>query len=158
MKFKSLRKNKQEKKMSMKLNDLAGVMVEGNKTAFKASAKLRTGKMINKRVVDLITPKLPVMIRGYGTTKLGQAVICNFVASAVIKYLPDNEKAVLAADAMITGAMDEFIGSFNIEEMIDEVLDGIDLSSLKTKVEPAQEAGATVLRRAADIVDTERSA
>ena len=141
--------------MAMDFKQAASVMVDGNKEAFKASAKMRTGKMINKRVVGVIAPRLPLMIRGYAQSDLGEAVIANIVAMAIIKYLPTNEKAVLAADAMIVGAADEFIGSFNIEEMIDEVLDGINLDTLKDVGNTARKSTATGLRKASDIVDTD---
>ena len=144
--------------MSLTLNEVSQVMVEGNKTAFKQGAKRRTGKMINKRVIAAITPRLPLMVRGYATTDLGEALIANTVAAALIKYMPTNERVTLAADAMITAAADDLIGSFNIEAMIDEVLDGIDLSSLKDKGEDVRESTGSVLRKAADIVEPTASA
>ena len=133
----------------MTFKDTARVLAEGNKGAFKASAKRRTGNMINQRVVGLITPRLPFWARSYAETSLGQAVICNMVAGAVIKYLPSNEKAILAADAMVTASMDDFVGSFNIEEMINDVLDGIDLSGLSNATDTAREATSSTLEKAA---------
>lgn len=144
--------------MALDFKEAASVMVAGNKEAFKASAKMRTGKMINKRVVGAIAPKLPLMVRAYAQTDLGEAVIANIVAMGVIKYLPNNEKAVLAADAMITGAADEFLGSFNLEAMVDDVLDGIDLSVLKDTTDDVRGATASGLRKASDVVDPEAKA
>ena len=138
--------------MSLTIKEISQVMTEGNKDAFKQGAKRRTGKMINKRVIGAIAPRLPLMIRSYAQTELGEALIANTVAAALIKFMPMNERVTLAADAMITAAADDFIGSFNIETMIDEILDGIDLSSLKTTTDDAREATASGLRKASDIV------
>ena len=41
-----------------------------------------------------------------------------------------NRKAVIAADAAMQAAMLELVQSFNVGEMIDEVLKGVNLSSL----------------------------
>jgi len=142
--------------MALTFRDTVEVMTEGNKTAFKQGAKRRTGAMINKRVVNAIAPRLPIMVRGYAQTPLGEAVIANMVAAVAIKYFPANEKVTLAADAMVTAAADEFIGSFNIEEMIDEILDGIDLSGLKDTTDDVREATSTVLRKASDAVEPAR--
>lgn len=139
--------------MSLTFKELGQVMVESNTGAAKQAAKRRTGNMINERVINLIQPKLPLMVRGYADSELGKAVICNAIAAGLIKYFPTNEKVLLASDAMITAAMDNFIGSFNIEQMIDEVLDGINLEPLKETTEDVRETTGSVLRKAADIVE-----
>ena len=128
-------------------------MVEGNTAAFKQGAKRRSGKMINQRVVAAIKPRLPFWAKGYVESSFGEAVLANAVAAAAIKYFPANEKVTLAADAMITAAADEFIGSFNIEEMIDDVLDGIDLSTLKDTGDDVRSATANTMRKASDFVE-----
>ena len=141
--------------MSLTIKEISSVMVEGNTAAFKQGAKRRSGKMINQRVVAAIKPRLPMMARGYLDSELGSALICNAVAAAAIKYFPANEKVTLAADAMITAAADDFIGSFNIEEMIDGVLDGIDLSTLKDTGDDVRTATAKTMRKASDLVEPE---
>jgi hypothetical protein len=59
-----------------------------------------------------------------------KAVLANLVSVAIIQFAPENEKATIAVDAMINAAMLEFAGSFNIEFMINEIIDGLDLSAL----------------------------
>ena len=114
-----------------------GVMVAANKNAAVSTAKLIAGKIINQRVVKLIRPQLPMMARGYADSALGEAVIANAVAAAIVHIAPNNEKAVLASQAMIDAAMLEFMSSFNLDEKIDDLLKGIDIKALKGETEGA---------------------
>ena len=70
------------------------------------------------------------MVRGYVDTAVGRVVIANLLNFAVSQYAPGNRKAVIAADAAMQAAMLELVQSFNVGEMIDEVLKGVNLSSL----------------------------
>ena len=135
--------------MALTIKDTANILVEGNKGAFKESAKRRTGKMLNDRLVGMIAPKLPMMVRGYADTELGRAMIASLLAGAIIHFGYKNDKLTLAADAMVTAAMDDFVGSFNLEDMVNELIDGVDLSPVTDKVAGAKETAESVLRRAA---------
>ena len=121
----------------LKAGQTADVMVAANKNAAVSSAKLIAGTIINKRVAKLIKPQLPMMARGYADSALGEAVIANAVAAAIVHIAPNNEKAVLASQAMIDAAMLTFMTSFNLDEKIDELLSGIDMDALKGKTEEA---------------------
>jgi hypothetical protein len=112
------------------LSQTAAVLVGANTEAAKLAASVTVGNIINTRVTNIITPKLPLMVRGYASTPLGKAALANMVSAAIVHFMPKNEKAMLAANAMVTAAMLEFTATFNIESMIDEVLNGLDLSSL----------------------------
>jgi hypothetical protein len=130
-------------------------MLDANKEAFKTSASRRSGKIINDRLIGLIKPKLPVMVRGYADTELGRFVMANLLAAAVVKFGTNHPKLLVAADMAVQDAADQFLGSFNLEDIINELLDGVELPS----TEPAREATASGLRKAADIVEpNERSA
>ncbi len=120
----------------MKLKQTANIMLEANKDAAGNTAKLVAGRIINARLSKIVKPKLPMYARGYAGTPIGEAVIANVVASALIHFMPSNQKVVLAADSMIQAAMLEFAGSFDIEGMVDELLDGVKLPEF-TKTEEA---------------------
>ena len=77
--------------MSMTLQELSTVMVEQNKSAFKTSATRRSGKIFNDRVINLIKPRLPMMVKGYADTDLGRFVIANAVAAAIV---PDSKVVI----------------------------------------------------------------
>ena len=144
--------------MSMTLQELSTVMVEQNKSAFRTSATRRSGKIFNDRVINLIKPRLPLMVKAYADTDLGRFVIANTVAAAIVKFGATNEKLLILADAGIQDAADDFLGSFNLEEMVNDLIDGIDVSGLTTAADNGREATASGLRMAADVVDTDRSA
>ena len=135
--------------MSLTISELSAVMLDANKEAFKTSGKRRTGKIINDRLIGMIEPKLPMMVRGYANTELGRFVMANALAAAAVKFGDTQPKLLLAADMAVADAADQFLGSFNLEEIINELLDGVELPS----TEPAREATASGLRRAADAVD-----
>jgi len=142
--------------MSMDLKTLANVLAEGNKTAFKANASRRAGQMFNERVVGAIAPKLPMMVRGYAQEPWFKFVMANAVAGAIIKFGNTNEKLMLLADAGVTAASDEFLGSFDLEGIINDAIDGIDVSGLTKTSDTVREATASGLRKAADVADTEK--
>ncbi|RKX85192.1 MAG: hypothetical protein DRP57_04310 [Spirochaetes bacterium] len=130
--------------MSLKISEVANILVQGNKTAFKANASRRAGQMFNDRVVSLIAPKLPMMVRGYSSEPWFKFLLANAVAGTVIKYGAQNDKLAMLADAGINAASDDFLGSFNIEEMINQLVDGIDISGL-TAATSASTANTTVV-------------
>ncbi len=140
--------------MALTIKETANVLVAGNKGAFKDSAKRRAGKMLNDRLIGMIQPNLPLMVRGYADTELGRAAMANLLAGAVIHFGYKSEKLTLAADAMVTAAMDDFVGSFNIEAMINDLVDGVNLDGLKEASGDVRDSTATVLRKAADVAAT----
>ncbi len=137
----------------MKIKDVANILVEGNKTAFKANASRRAGSMFNERVNNLITPRLPMMVRGYAKEPWFQFILSNAVAGAIIKFGATNEKLVLLADAGVNAANDDFLGSFDFEGMINDVVDGIDITGLTKSSDSVRESTGSVLRKAADVVE-----
>lgn len=102
-----------------------GIVVDANKDAGVDSAKLIAGNIINARLSKVITPRLPMMVRGYAQSEVGEAVLANVVAGMMIHTMPDNGKVMLAAEAMINSASLKLASSFNIEEMINELLDNV---------------------------------
>lgn len=124
--------------MSLTVKQTAGAVLGQNKTAAKLAAQLTAGNVLNTRVVKLIKPQLPVLARGYAETELGKAVAANVTAAAIIHFFPTNKKAVMAAEAMITAAMANFVASFDIEGMVNELVDGINLPDLNGSEETTQ--------------------
>lgn len=108
----------------------ATAIVAANKNAAVNAAKLEAGSIVLKKVSTIAASKAPFMVRGYVDTAVGRVVIANLLNFAVSQYAPGNRKAVIAADAAMQAAMLELVQSFNIGEMLDEVLKGVNLSSL----------------------------
>jgi len=139
--------------MAIGIKDVGTILLEGNKTAFKANASRRAGAMFNDRVTNMIAPRLPMMVRGFTNEPWFRFVIANAVAGAILKFGYDNEKLVLLADAGVNAANDEFLGSFNFEELINQAIDGIDVSGLTKTSDTVREAAASGLRQASDVID-----
>lgn len=114
------------------IKETASVMISANIAAGKNAAKITIGNTLNDRVAAIVVPKLPMMVRGMALANPGitKAILANAVSAAVINFAPGNEKAQLAAEAMVNAAMLEFVGSFDIEAMINDALNGLDLSVL----------------------------
>ena len=144
--------------MALNIKDVAGILVEGNKTAFKANASRRAGSMFNDRVIGMIAPKLPMMVRGYAQEPWFKFVMANAIAGAILKFGATNDKLVMLADAGVNAANDDFLGSFDFEGIINDVVDGIDVSGLTKTSDTVREAAASGLRKASDVVDTSASA
>ena len=111
----------------LNVKDTAAVMVKANTQAIKLSAGLTAGNIINRQIVKVVRPKLPAMIRGYADSEFGEAVIANAVAAAIITMLPENKRATTAAKCMIEAASVKFVGSFNLEQMLEDALAGVAL-------------------------------
>ena len=112
------------------IKSTATAIVAANKNAAVNAAKLEAGSIVLKKVSGIAASKAPFMVRGYVDTAVGRVVIANLLNFAVSQYAPGNRKAVIAADAAMQAAMLELVQSFNVGEMIDEVLKGVNLSSL----------------------------
>ncbi len=139
--------------MSLTIKEVGQVLISGNKTAFKANASRRAGQMFNDRVAAIVAPRLPLMIRGYKDESWFRFILANAVAGAVLKFGASNEKLVMLADAGVNAGNDEFLGSFDFEGMINDVVDGIDVSGLTKTTDTVREATATGLRKASEVVE-----
>ena len=107
------------------VTDTLSILAEANKESAIDSSKIITGNIINDRVSKIITPKLPLLVRGYSETPIGKAVLANAVAGVLIHTMGQNEKVATAAECMIQSASLSLASSFNIEEMVNELLDGV---------------------------------
>lgn len=110
-------------------------IVAANKSAVVNAAKLEAGKIALTQITKVAAKKAPFIIKGYIDTPIGRVVIANLLSVAVDQYAPNNQKAKAVADAAMEAAMLEMVQSFNIAEMIDEMVKGIDISTFTTNTE-----------------------
>lgn len=110
-------------------------IVAANKSAVVNAAKLEAGKIALTQITKVAAKKAPFMIKGYIDTPIGRVVIANLLSVAVDQYAPSNQKAKAVAAAAMEAAMLEMVQSFNIAEMIDEMVKGIDISTFTTSTE-----------------------
>jgi len=126
--------------MALKVKQTANVTLAANKQALVLAGELTAGNLLNDRLAKLVTPKLPFIARAYADTPIGKAILANTVAAALIHFLPENEKAQLASGMMVQAAMVEFVGEFNIEEMVNDFLDDITLPKVTEAVTEDKDA------------------
>jgi len=117
---------------NLTIKQVASVMAAENISSAKASAKRRAGSIILTRATKLIKPSLPMMVRGYIDEPIGQVVLANIMAAAMLKYGSHNDKLALASQALMDSAMDNLVVGFDIEGKVNEILDGVDLSGYTT--------------------------
>lgn len=110
-------------------------IVAANKSAVVNAAKLEAGKIALTQITKVAAKKAPFMIKGYIDTPVGRVVIANLLSVAVDQYAPTNQKAKAVAGAAMEAAMLEMVQSFNIAEMIDEMVKGIDISTFTVNTE-----------------------
>lgn len=112
------------------IGDTLASVVATNKDAGILAASLVAGNVVNGRLAKIVTPKLPLMVRGYAQTDLGEAVIANIFAAGLMHMFPDNTRVLMATDCMIKAAAVKFASTLNIEQMVDELLAGVELPTL----------------------------
>ena len=110
-------------------------IVAANKSAVVNAAKLEAGKIALTQITKVAAKKAPFMIKGYIDTPIGRVVIANLLSVAIDQYAPNNAKAKAVAGAAMEAAMLEMVQSFNIAEMIDEMVKGIDISTFTQNAE-----------------------
>ncbi len=139
--------------MSLSIKELSAIMVDQNKEGFKVSAKQRAGKIFNDRTVALVSKQIPFPFNKYVETELGRFAVANLISAAIIKFGYTNEKLVLLAEAGVLDASDQALGSLNLEGIVNDLIDGIDVSGLSKASDAARTNTASGLRKASDFVE-----
>ena len=117
------RNNVKEINMSNKVKQ----QIDANVSAGKVAASITAGKTLNNILIDKIKPQLPLMLKGYADTPLGTVVVANIADVAVKQFMPYNKKANLATKAMMEAAMVDMLASFDLEKMVNEVINSVEL-------------------------------
>ncbi len=121
--------NKEGNNMN-KITKIAENAVQINKEALILAAKLEVGKVAIAQLKKVVTPKLPYPVRGYADSPLFNIVLANAVGITLREYAQGNEKAQIVSEAMIQSAAVEMMSSFDINGMINDMLENVDVSKL----------------------------
>lgn len=132
------KKTKEEKTM-LTPNFNAKAILDQNKDALVLAAKIEVGEAAVKQVSKIVRKQLPMMVRGYAELPVFDILVANLVVMAIKQFAPDNEKAQIIADAMLLAAMQKQMKEFNIPQMVDEFVSGIDVSAI-TRLEAPKDA------------------
>jgi hypothetical protein len=105
-------------------------VVTKNKDAIKLAAKLEVGNTAANILSNKIKKQMPLMMQGYAEHPLFKVAIGNAAAAAITHFAPNNKKANLVGDAMIAASMQQFVQSFDMPSLIEELVSGVNLASL----------------------------
>lgn len=97
-------------------------VVQSNVGAAKAGAVISAGNTLNKVVKNSVRSQVPRKYRKILDSPAGDFVIANVASFAVQNFAKTNYKARTATDAMMQAAMIEVMNSFNLDQMINDVL------------------------------------
>lgn len=118
---------KEKKKMAPKIKETASALVADNKEALVNAAELKAGQLINKQVIKLATPKVPLLLQGYMKHPAMQILVANAVGFGLKHYAPENKKLQKLSKLMLNAAAFDTVDSFNLDEMVENILSGIKL-------------------------------
>lgn len=105
-------------------------VMDQNKAAMVTAAKIEIGNVAVKQAVKVVKSQMPIMVKGYMDLPVAEIIVANLVVMGIKQFAPDNEKAAIVADAMLIAAMQTQLKDFNIQKMVDDFVNGIDLSAL----------------------------
>jgi hypothetical protein len=104
--------------------------INKNTDAAKQAAIVVAGSTLNSLIASRMGKQLPRKYRKLANHPMANIVIANMASFAVQNFASDNNKAKIATEAMMQAAMQDFLQSFNIEQIIGEVLDSVNLNNL----------------------------
>lgn len=108
-------------------------VLAANKEAAKSAAYMEAGRMANDKAAQVLSKKAPLMVRGYVDTPVGKLVIANVAALALAQLRPNDRRAAKLTQAMQVQAYTELIRDFDIETMLDDLLNNATVKkALKT--------------------------
>lgn len=98
-----------------------GTMVAANTTAAKTAARMTAGKIALKVAKEKLAPTIPLMLRGYIDSPIGDLVIANMLVIAN-KYTNGKYKVLgAAAEATTEAAYANVFESFKLDEFLSEI-------------------------------------
>lgn len=105
-------------------------ILDQNKDALLLAAKIEVGEAAVRQVSKIVKKQLPLMMKGYADLPIFDIIVANIVVMALKQFAPDNEKAMIIADAMLLAAVQKQMREFDFAGMLDEFIDGVDTSKI----------------------------
>lgn len=116
---------KSENTFMSKIKQTALTTVDQNKQATIIASKMEAGRILNKQIIKQAKPHVPMFFRGYLDTPLAPVILANLVA--LTGNHTDNKRIKQISELMLLAAADTTIQSFNLDQIIDDVLKNIKL-------------------------------
>ncbi len=112
-------------------------IVANNVNLGTSAAFLEAGRIANGQITKVAAKNLPLMVRGYADTALGQLVLANIAKLAQEHFRPNDDKLQKLTNAMVVSAYQTVLQQFDIEEMIDDMLSNATIKKALKSVETA---------------------
>lgn len=116
---------KSENTFMSKIKETALTTVDQNKQAAIIASKMEAGRILNKQIIKQVKPHIPMLFRGYLDTPLAPVILANLVALA--GNHTDNKRIKQISEFMLLAAANTTVQSFNLDQIIDDVLKNIKL-------------------------------
>jgi len=110
-----------------KMKDMKTEAVQANVEAAKIAAMITAGGVLNRTILEKVRPQLPMLVRGYTEHALADVLIANVAHFAIANFAGSNKEAQVATEAMMLAAMTQLTASFNIEDLISDILKDVKL-------------------------------
>lgn len=112
--------------------------VNGQCDMAKQALTLEAARILNDTLVKVVTPKLPIMVRGYAKTALGKAVIANalnIAMEAALVNVPAGDARKKVAEAAVVMSYQEFLAGFKAEDLLAELFNTPALAAILGRLE-----------------------
>jgi len=106
---------------------IVGATVADNKEYIMAAAKNTAGDVVLDRLTKIAKDRAPMGTGGYVDTPIGQLALANALNMAIQQYAPNNAKAMVIADAVMSSAYIDAAKGLDVPGMIDELLAGVNI-------------------------------
>ncbi len=120
--------NHQPQAKDTSMSQVVQQLINTNTDCAVSAGFLEAGRIANNTVVKLASKHLPPMVRGYADTPIGKLVIANAAQFTAARLRPQDTRLQKLTKAMIVEAYQELYQEFDIEQMLDDMLDN---SSIK---------------------------
>lgn len=106
----------------MTIAAIASKALDDNKTLLASAAVFEAGRIANNKLADLVGTQLPAPLNLLANTPVGHLVLANILKAAGDQFRPGNEMLQRLANGMVVSAYTEVIQSFNLEGIIDQLI------------------------------------
>lgn len=113
-------------------------IVEQNVSLGTSAAFLEAGRIANNQLSSICSKKLPIMVRAYADTALGRLILANLALMARDHFRPNDERLGKLANAMTVSAYQEVLQNFDLEQMIDDMLQNSTIKKALKSIDSAE--------------------
>ena len=109
-----------------------------NKQAAVSAAVFETGRLANKKIIDLVKNHIPASLINYMDTPLGKLALANAVLIAVQQFKPDSKNLEKIANGMVVAAYQELIQQYDIQGMLETLSSDTKINNAIKKLAKAE--------------------